>query len=78
MLTIMLRTGASSGIGRATCIALGNKGWNLTLTGRRESELNETAKQVREANPDGGSSTLVVSGDINQEAFVARWVRVCT
>lgn len=65
------RTGASSGIGRATCIAMGAKGWNLTLTGRRTSELEETARLMSKGEV-ASSKTLVVAGDINEEAFVAR------
>ena len=38
-----LITGAGSGIGRASALALAGKGWRLALVGRREEPLRETA-----------------------------------
>jgi NADP-dependent 3-hydroxy acid dehydrogenase YdfG len=38
-----LITGAGSGIGRASALALAGKGWRLALVGRREDALRETA-----------------------------------
>ncbi|UZJ56537.1 hypothetical protein CBS101457_005857 [Exobasidium rhododendri] len=64
-------TGGSSGIGRATCIALAAKNWNVTLTGRRSSELQETVHLMSQGDATM-EKTLVVAGDINEEAFVAR------
>lgn len=37
-------TGATSGIGRATAIGLGNAGYRVAILGRREAELAETAR----------------------------------
>jgi len=37
-------TGAGSGVGRATAIALARQGWNLVLLGRTRASLEETAK----------------------------------
>ena len=37
-------TGATSGIGRATAIGLGKAGYRVAILGRREAELNETAR----------------------------------
>jgi len=69
-------TGASSGIGRATCIALAAKGWNLALTGRRLEELNKTVNLVQSGESPSSSlskqGNIVVVGDINEEDFVAR------
>jgi NADP-dependent 3-hydroxy acid dehydrogenase YdfG len=37
-------TGAGSGVGRATAIALAKQGWRMALLGRTQSALDETAK----------------------------------
>ena len=40
---IALVTGAGSGIGRATALALSKAGFSVCLTGRRREPLEETA-----------------------------------
>ncbi|KAF9220496.1 NAD(P)-binding protein [Gyrodon lividus] len=62
---VAIITGASSGIGRHTAIALSVAGWSLTLTARRLAQLEET--KVACANPE---SCLLVDGDITDEGFV--------
>ena len=47
---VMLITGASSGIGRATAIEAANEGFKLVLTSRRESELKELVSIVGQDN----------------------------
>ena len=49
MQKVAVVTGAGSGIGRAVAIALGAAGWQMVLTGRRRTPLEETAQQVRQA-----------------------------
>jgi len=56
-------TGASSGIGKHSAIALSKTGWNVVLIARRELELQKTAAQC--PNP-----VLVLAGDITDEPFV--------
>ncbi len=56
----VLVTGAGSGIGRAAAVALARKGARLTLTGRREEPLEETARLVEEA----GGEAQAVPGDV--------------
>src|SRR3954468_10944089 len=41
---VAIITGAGKGIGRATAVALGGKGYELVLVARTESDLSETAK----------------------------------
>src|SRR3954447_4681800 len=54
---VALVTGSSSGIGRVTAISLAANGWNVILSGRRESELQETARLCAE-RAQGGVTTL--------------------
>ena len=42
----ILVTGATSGIGRGLAVRLGQRGWRVAVTGRREGLLQETAAQV--------------------------------
>lgn len=54
-------TGAGSGIGRATAVALAARGHALTLAGRTASKLEETAALCTAA---GGPGPIVVPGDL--------------
>jgi NADP-dependent 3-hydroxy acid dehydrogenase YdfG len=58
--TIALVTGASSGIGAATAVALAEQGVNVALVARRKDRLEEVADLVR----DAGGTALVVEADI--------------
>jgi NAD(P)-dependent dehydrogenase (short-subunit alcohol dehydrogenase family) len=60
-------TGAGSGVGRATAVALAAQGWNVVIVGRRESVLLETAGVAGEH----GGKVLVCPCDIGDEAAVA-------
>lgn len=59
----ILITGAGSGIGRATAVALGRKRAQLTLNGRRREPLEETARLVKAV----GGKAEVAAGDISDE-----------
>ncbi len=59
-------TGAGSGIGRATALALLREGWSVVLAGRRADALKQTAA---EAGPDG-SRALAVPADVSDPASV--------
>ena len=65
MSKIAVVTGAGSGVGRASAKALAAAGWSVTLVGRRESALAETADMI-EGDP------LVAAGDISQPEDVDR------
>ncbi|TFK20006.1 short-chain dehydrogenase/reductase SDR [Coprinopsis marcescibilis] len=58
-------TGASSGIGQRSAVALSKAGWNVVISARRAEALEETAKECP-------SSTLVVPGDVTDEGFVKK------
>jgi NAD(P)-dependent dehydrogenase (short-subunit alcohol dehydrogenase family) len=60
-------TGAGSGVGRATAVALASQGWNVAVVGRREDVLLETAGIAGEH----GGKVLVCPCDIGDEAAVA-------
>jgi len=78
-------TGAGSGVGRGIARALLGAGWQVTLAGRREQALHETA----DATPGGpgawdAGNTLVVPADVTSpesvaalfEAVERRWGRL--
>jgi len=66
----VLLTGAGSGIGRACAVEFARKGARLTLVGRREEPLEETARLIAET----GSEAQVVSGDVRDEEVRQRAV----
>jgi NAD(P)-dependent dehydrogenase (short-subunit alcohol dehydrogenase family) len=67
MKKIALVTGAGSGIGRASALALQGAGYDVVLTGRREAELRRTV----EMGSSEGGALLAVPADISQPDAVA-------
>lgn len=63
-------TGASSGIGRATALALAAKGANVVVAARRSAELDETVHAITDAD---GTAFAVVT-DVTDPAAVERLV----
>jgi NAD(P)-dependent dehydrogenase (short-subunit alcohol dehydrogenase family) len=57
---IAIITGAGSGIGRASALALLREGWSVTLVGRRKQPLDETTELAGRAR----DRTLVVPTDV--------------
>ena len=62
---VALVTGASRGIGAATCVELARRGYNITLVARTASDLENVAGQVK----DAGGEALIRCGDISDLAF---------
>jgi short-subunit dehydrogenase len=65
---VTLVVGASSGIGRATALALAARGDHVGLLARREDELEETADECRAA---GAASAWVTTCDVDEDEEVA-------
>lgn len=63
---IAIVTGAGSGVGRATALALARAGWSVVLAGRRKDALEETAGMA-----PSGARTLAVPTDVSDPASVA-------
>ncbi len=65
MAGVALVTGAGSGIGRASALALLADGWQVALVGRRREALEETASQS-----GAGAQALVVPCDVSRPSAV--------
>ena len=64
---VAMVTGAGSGIGRASALALLAEGYHVVLVGRRGEALAETVRQAGDRAPH----TLAVSCDVSDPAAVA-------
>jgi NAD(P)-dependent dehydrogenase (short-subunit alcohol dehydrogenase family) len=63
---VVVVTGASSGIGRATATTFASRGASVALLARRRNLLEETARAVR----DAGGRALVVPADVTDPRSV--------
>ena len=68
---VAIVTGATSGIGRASAIALAKAGAKVVVSGRREKEGEETVRLLQNA----GGKGIFVKTDISKEDEVAALVR---
>jgi NADP-dependent 3-hydroxy acid dehydrogenase YdfG len=72
--TVALVTGASSGIGEATAMALAQRGAAVAVAARRKQRLDELAARIT----DGGGEVLAIEADVTSqeraEALVAQTV----
>lgn len=67
---VVLITGASSGIGRASALALAQAGAQLVVTARRQDRLDELVRAVQQA----GSRAVSIVGDATLEETAQRCV----
>jgi NAD(P)-dependent dehydrogenase (short-subunit alcohol dehydrogenase family) len=65
---VALITGGGTGIGQAAALALQGDGWNVAITGRRQSELDKT---VAMAKP-GGGKLVGIPADVGKPEEVKR------
>jgi 3-oxoacyl-[acyl-carrier protein] reductase len=65
-----LISGAGSGVGRATALALAKAGMGVVLMGRRADPLAELAQEIGAS----GGAAVIAAGDVGSEADVARVV----
>ena len=70
MSKVIAITGASAGIGRATALALAQRGSSLALCARRGDVLDAVGEEVRRL----GGQVLVVAADVSREADMDRFV----
>jgi NADP-dependent 3-hydroxy acid dehydrogenase YdfG len=68
--TVALVTGASSGIGEATAVALADQGAAVAIAARRVDRLRALADRIESA----GGTALVLSADVTSRADAARIV----
>ena len=72
---IAVVTGASSGIGRSTAIALAKVGNKVVVAARRDKEGEETLRLVKESGGEGIFVKTDVSNEDNVRALVEKTVK---
>jgi NAD(P)-dependent dehydrogenase (short-subunit alcohol dehydrogenase family) len=68
---VALVTGGTSGIGKATAIALGAAGAKVVFSGRREAEGEDVANSIRKS----GAECLFVRSDVSVEADIQELIQ---
>jgi NAD(P)-dependent dehydrogenase (short-subunit alcohol dehydrogenase family) len=63
---VVLITGATSGIGKASALAFGKAGAKVVVSGRRETEGNAVVAEIKAA----GGEAIFIQVDVTQEAQV--------
>lgn len=69
--SVIVITGASTGIGRAAALKLARQNATLVITARRESVLRELAEQCERL----GARTIAISSDVTDQEAVGAVAR---
>jgi NAD(P)-dependent dehydrogenase (short-subunit alcohol dehydrogenase family) len=72
---VAIITGGSSGIGRATAVALAKEGVKVVIAGRRAKEGEETVQLVKEAGSDGIFVKTDVANEDDVRSLVEKTVK---
>lgn len=72
---VAIVTGGSSGIGRATAIALAKEGVKIVVAARRAKEGEETVNLVRKAGSDGIFVKTDVADEVSVRSLMEKTVR---
>lgn len=68
---VVIVTGASAGIGRATAVAAAKAGANVVLVARRENRLTDLANELETQS----GKRLIIPGDIREPTFATKIVQ---
>ena len=71
---VAIVTGGSSGIGRATAIALAKEGVKIVVAARRSKEGQETVRLVKEAESDGIFVETDVANEVSVRSLVEKTI----
>jgi NAD(P)-dependent dehydrogenase (short-subunit alcohol dehydrogenase family) len=72
---VAIITGSSSGIGRATAVALAKEGVKVTVAARRAKEGEETVRLVKEAGSDGFFVKTDVANEDDVRSLVEKTIK---
>lgn len=72
---VAIVTGGSSGIGRATAIALAKEGVKIAIAARRAKEGEETTQLVKDAGSDGIFVKTDVANEDDVRALVEKTIK---